>query len=107
MRDGQDARGDRSAGAAGRAAGGMLEIPGIAGRAEQTRFRRRHQAEFRARALAEDRKSRIEEALGQRPVVVCDEVLQQAGARRGAGALEQIEVFQQERNAGERAVGQA
>ncbi|MGY4418867.1 hypothetical protein ACVWY2_001292 [Bradyrhizobium sp. JR6.1] len=106
MRNGQDARGDSSPRAAGRATGGMIEIPGIAGRAEQARFRRRHQPEFRARALAEDRKTRIEETLGQRTVVIGDEVLQQTGARRGAGALEQIEILQQERHAGEGAVRQ-
>src|SRR3954469_3722675 len=46
-----------------RPAGGMRDIPGIAGRTVQARLRGRHQPELRARALAEDRDTRIDEAL--------------------------------------------
>ena len=82
MRDGQDARGDRRCRAARRAAGGMGEIPGIAGRAEQPRLRRRHQPEFGTGALAEDRNAGIEKALGERAVMVGDEILQDASRPR-------------------------
>ncbi len=46
----------------------MRQIPGIAGRAEQPRFRGRHQPELRLELFAEDRNAGIEEALGEVPL---------------------------------------
>ena len=48
----------------------------------------------------------IEETLRQRVGVVGDVILQDRGARCRAGALEEIEILQQKRHAGERTVRQ-
>src|SRR5438445_11046582 len=85
----------------------MLEIPGIAGRPVQAQLRRRHQAEFGTGALAEDRDASIEEALRQRAAVVGHKILQDRGAGGRARALQEVEILQEERYAGKRAVGQA
>lgn len=85
----------------------MIEIPGIAGRPEQAAFGGRQQPELRAGALAEDRQAGIEEPLGEGAGVVRDIVLEDAGAEGGAGAFDEVEVLEQERHAGERAIRQS
>src|SRR6478735_12406716 len=85
----------------------MPKVPGITGRSEQTGLRRRHQAEFRTGALAEDRNAGIEKALRQRAVMIGNEILQDRRARRRARALQEIEILQEERHAGERTLGKA
>src|SRR5271169_6535046 len=84
----------------------MIEIPGITGRPEQPAFGGRHQPELRARAFAEDRDTCLEETLSEGTGVVGDIVLENAGAKGGSGALEEVEVLEQERHAGEGAVRQ-
>ena len=58
-------------------------------------------------ALAEDRDAGIEEALGEGAGMIGDIVLVDAGAERGSGALQKIEILQQKRHAGEGTVGKA
>ena len=67
----------------------------------QARLRGRHQAEFRAGALAEDRDAGLEEALGEGAGVVGDVILVDAGAEGRPRALEEIEILQQKRHARE------
>ena len=104
MRDRKNAGGNRRRRAAGRSAGRMREIPGIARRPVKAGFRRRHQAEFGAGALAEDRDTGIEETLCQRPGVIGNEILQDRRARCRAGPRQKIEVLQEKRHTGERTV---
>ena len=101
MRDWKNPGGDRGCCTTRRAARGMREIPGITGRAEQTRLRGRHQSEFRTGGFAEDRKTGIEEAAGQGAVMVRHVRLEQARARGRDGARQRLEVLEQERHAGE------
>src|SRR5580700_3604725 len=88
MRDGKNPRRNGRRRAAGRAARGVREIPGISGRAEQAGLGGRHQSEFGTRAFAEDRNAGIEEAPGEGAGMVGDIVLEEAGARRGPRTLE-------------------
>ena len=101
MGDGQNARRHGRGRAARRPARGVRGIPGIAGRTMQARLRGRHEAEFRTGALAEDGDAGPEETSGQGTGVVGDIVLVDAGAESGSRALEQIEILQQKRHAGE------
>jgi hypothetical protein len=59
----------------------------------QARLRGRHQPEFRARALAEDRNTRVEEAPGEGASVVGNVIAVDAGAEGGDRALQQVEVL--------------
>ena len=61
----------------------------------------RHQAEFRTGAFSENRDPGIEKALGEGAGVIGDIVLVDAGARRRPRALENIQILQQKRHAGE------
>src|SRR5262249_5779578 len=78
----------------------MREIPGILGRAVQSRLGGRHQPEFRTRTLAENREARFQEALGERAAVVRDLVLVDAGAKCRTRAFKEIEVLQDKWHAG-------
>src|SRR3954466_5571154 len=82
----------------------MREIPWIGGRPEQPRFGGRHQAEFRARALAEDGHAGVEETTAEGAGMIRDIVLEDAGARGGPRTLETIQALEQGRPAGEGAV---
>src|SRR4051795_12823576 len=82
----------------------MREIPWIARRPEQPRLGGRHQAEFRARALAEDGHAGVEETMDEGAGMIRDIVLEDAGARGGPRTLEKIQVLEQERHAAEGAV---
>src|ERR1051326_829801 len=85
----------------------MAKIPRISGGAEQAGLGRWHQAEFRARTLAENGYAAVEKTLRQGAGVIGNVVPVQARARRGAGSLKQIEVFQQKRHAGKRPLGKS
>ena len=107
MREGQHARRHRRGCAAGRAAGGVREIPGILRRSVQARLGGRQQPHFRAGAFAEDGKTGVETTLREGAAVIGDEVLENGGAEGRARAAEIFEVLQQERHAGEGTVRQA
>ncbi len=71
----------------------------------QTGLGGRHQAEFGTGALPEDRNPGREKALREGTAVIGDKILQKGRARRRARALQQIEILQEKRHAGERASG--
>ena len=83
----------------------MVEIPRISRGAEQARLGGRHQAEFGARTLAEDGHTTVKETLRQGAGMIGDIVPVEARAEGGAGPLQQIEVLEQKRHAGERPLG--
>src|SRR5260370_17982823 len=102
MCDGENARSNGRARAAGRTSRRMREIPRISGRTEQPRLGGRHQSEFRTGGFSEDREAGIEEAPGEGAGMIRDIVLVDAGARRRPRALENIQILQQKRHAGKR-----
>src|ERR1041385_179894 len=85
----------------------MVEIPRISRGAEQTRLGRRHQAEFRTRTLAENGDAAVEETLRQRAGMIGNTVPVEARAEGGAGPLQQIEILEQKRHAGEGPLGKS
>ncbi len=82
----------------------MIEIPGVASGHEQPRLRGRHQTEFRARTLAENHDAGIKKPPGEGAGVVGDKIPVDRRPRRRARSLQEIEILQEKRHAGEGSV---
>src|SRR5260370_12460766 len=97
MCDGENARSNGRARAAGRTSRRMREIPRISGRTEQPGLGGRHQSEFRTGAFSEDREAGIEETLGEGAGMIRNIVLVDAGARPRPRALKNIPILHHNR----------
>src|SRR5450631_1800333 len=104
MRDGKNARGDGRSRAAGRTSRGVREIPWVSGRTEPPGLGGRRQSQLRTAAFYEDRHSGIEEAPSEGAGMIGNIVLVDARARGRPRALQDIQILQEKRHAGERAI---